>query len=231
MDKRKNYYIVLDTETTPLDSTIEDVSPKNMLVYDVGFAVVDKKGNVYESYSYVIEEIFCQANLMENAFYKSKMPLYIKDIANGNRILESFQIVISKLFSTFKKYNCKAIMAHNALFDYYSITYTAKYIFGSPKAYVFPYNFPFWDTLKMSRDVLKTRKTYRNFCEKHNLMTKHKVPQPQMKAETIYKYLTQNPNFVESHTGLEDVMIEKEIFSYCINSHKKMRKELFTNKK
>ena len=48
VDKRKTYVIVLDTETCPLDKDMEEVTPSNMFVYDVGMAVVDKKGNVYE---------------------------------------------------------------------------------------------------------------------------------------------------------------------------------------
>ena len=48
IDKRKTYIIVMDTETCPLDRDFEGVLPSNMFVYDIGWAVVDKKGNVYE---------------------------------------------------------------------------------------------------------------------------------------------------------------------------------------
>lgn len=44
-----------------------------------------------------------------------------------------------------------------------------------------------------------------------------------MKAEVIYKYISGNNDFIESHTGLEDVMIEKEIFAKCCRQHKKMK--------
>jgi hypothetical protein len=33
--------------------------------------------------------------------------------------------------------------------------------------------------------------------------------------------------FKESHTGLEDVLIEKEILCYCYAKHKKMVKEMW----
>lgn len=58
-------------------------------------------------------------------------------------------------------------------------------------------------------------------------MTKHKTPRPQVKAEVIYKYISGNYDFVESHTGLEDVLIEKEILAYCFRKHKPMRKKLY----
>jgi hypothetical protein len=59
-------------------------------------------------------------------------------------------------------------------------------------------------------------------------MTKHKTPRPQVKAEVLYKYITGDLDFTESHTGLEDVLIEKEILAYCFSKHQKMRKELYT---
>ena len=74
-DKRKKYYIMLDTETCPLDKDFEGVTPFNMFVYDLGFAVVDKRGNVYESYSFVVKDIFfAEAELMKSAYYANKIP-------------------------------------------------------------------------------------------------------------------------------------------------------------
>ena len=58
IDKRKKYYMVLDTETCPIDREFKDVDAKNMLAYDIGYCVVDKKGNVYRQGSYIISEIF-----------------------------------------------------------------------------------------------------------------------------------------------------------------------------
>jgi hypothetical protein len=42
-------------------------------------------------------------------------------------------------------------------------------------------------------------------------MTKHKYPQPQKKAETLCRFLRNDTDFVEEHTGLEDSLIELEI--------------------
>ena len=36
IDKRKKYFMVLDTETCPIDRKVEGVTPENMLVYDIG---------------------------------------------------------------------------------------------------------------------------------------------------------------------------------------------------
>ena len=46
-------------------------------------------------------------------------------------------------------------------------------------------------------------------------------------AEILYRYLTRNNDFIESHTGLEDVMIEKEIFVECIKRNPEINGELW----
>ncbi len=79
----------------------------------------------------------------------------------------------------------------------------------------------------MAADTICKQKSYRRFCEENGYMTKHKAPRPQMKAEVIYRYISGNNDFVESHTGLEDVMIEKEIFAKCWRQHKAMKHSFY----
>ena len=79
----------------------------------------------------------------------------------------------------------------------------------------------------MAHDTICKTKGYRSWCEENGFMTKHAKPRPQEKAETIYRYLIGDENFVESHTGLEDVLIEKEIFAHCMRQHKPMRRLAF----
>ena len=81
--------------------------------------------------------------------------------------------------------------------------------------------------MKMAVEVVATMPTYKRFCEENGYMTKHKTPRPQVKAEIIFRYITGNYDFEESHTGLEDVLIEKEILAYCFRKHKKMNKKLW----
>ena len=53
--------------------------------------------------------------------------------------------------------------------------------------------------------------------------------QLKMTAEILYRFISGNEEFDEEHTGLADVMIEKEILAYCYRQHKKMRKKLWEN--
>ena len=58
MDKRINYLIGLDTETCNGILVGEKLDLSQSLVYDLGWAVCDKKGRIYKTRSFVIADIF-----------------------------------------------------------------------------------------------------------------------------------------------------------------------------
>lgn len=226
MDKRINYKIVIDTETCPLDRNFEGVVPSNMFAYDIGWAVVDKRGNVYEQRSFVNADIFLdEKNLMKSAYYANKIPNYWEDIKNGSRILTSYHKIRNQFLQDVKDYGVKEVYAHNMRFDYGTLNNTSRWITKSNSRYFFPYGMEICDTLKMARDVLKQMPTYEKFCRANGYITKNN--QCRFTAEVIYRYITKDTDFVESHTGLEDVLIEKEILAYCYRQHKKMRRLLW----
>lgn len=228
MDRRISYIIVLDTETCPLDKDFQGVTPFNMFVYDIGWAVVDKRGNVYETKSYITKEIFYgEKALMNSAYYANKIPRYMEDIKNGTRVVETWYNIRNDLAQTMKRYNTNIVCAHNARFDDGATKNTQRWLTKSKYRFFLPYGTIVWDTMKMALDVVAKTPSYRAFCEENGYMTKHKTPRPQVKAEVLYRYMTGDNEFVESHTGLEDVLIEKEILAYCFRKHKKMRKELY----
>lgn len=219
---RKQYYLVYDTETA---GTLE-----NPFVYDLGFAVIDRQGNVYEQCSLVIKEIFHDNwELLKTAYYSEKLPNYLKELLTGEREMVTFKEAKDLIAATCEKYNIKAIMAHNAYFDYKATRNTQKFLTDGKYCSFLPYGIELWDTMKMAKDVIATKKSYIDFCVENGYMTKHKKPRPQTKAEVLYKFISGNNDFVEDHTGLADVMIEKEIFTYCIKQKKAMRRKLFKN--
>lgn len=228
IDKRKKYYVVLDTETCPIDKDFEGVSASNMFVYDCGFAVCDKKGNIYEEYSFVNRDIFFgEKSLMKSAYYADKLPQYYRDIKSGKRKIASLYEIRNTLSEVMKKYNTKIVIAYNARFDDTALNTTQRWETKSKYRWFLPYGTIVWDSMKMVQDVVAKTPTYVKFCNENGFMTKHKTPRPQIKAETVYRYITQDTDFIESHTGLEDVKIETVIFAYCMAKHKKMRKALY----
>lgn len=225
---KKNYYVVLDTETCNGIMVNNKLDLSCSLVYDIGWAIVDKKGEVYEKRSFIIKDIFYdEKSLMKTAYYAKKIPMYLKEIKEKKRQVEKYFYVKKALKQDCKKYYIKAIIAHNAAFDVNAVNTTQRWLTKSRYRFFLPYGIEIWDTLIMAQDTIGQERGYKHFCERHGYMTKHKIPRPRLTAEILYKYITGDYDFIESHTGLEDVLIEKEIFAACMKKHKKMRKRLY----
>ena len=226
IDKRIDYVIVLDTEACPIDKTLEGVHADNMFTYDIGYAVCDKHGKVYLTRSFVIADIFYgESDLMKSAHYNKKLPQYHRDIENGTRKVVSFAKACKTFREDMRTYNVSKVFAHNHRFDVTALNITSRWVSKSAYRYFYPYGTKLYDTMNMARQVIATTPTYRAFCEREGYMTKN--GRPQVKAEVIYKYITGNYDFNESHTGLEDVLIEKEIMTYCYRKHKAMNGKLW----
>lgn len=227
MDKRIKYMIVLDCETAPLDRSCTQVNPWNMFVYDLGWAVVDKRGKVYAQRSFVNKDIFLdESDLMKSAYYANKLPQYWADIKSGKRILSSFYFIRKTLKEDIEFWGVTEVYAHYMQFDYGALTNTQRWLTKSKYRYFFPHNVEICDTLKMARQVIGQMPTYQRFCQENGYMTQG--GQCRFTAEILYKFITKDLNFKESHTGLEDVLIEKEILAYCYKQHKKMERKLWS---
>lgn len=227
MDKRISYKIVVDTETCPLDKELESVTPSNMFTYDIGWAVVDKRGKVYKTASYVVADIFLdERNLMKSAYYADKIPNYWKDIREGKRKLATWNTIRKQFINDIKEYNIKQVFAHNMRFDHGTLNNTERWLSKSKYRYFFPYDIEICDTLKMARDVIGKMPSYKRFCKENELMTKNN--QCRFTAEALFRFISRDADFAESHTALEDVLIEKEILRYCYKQKKKMRIHCFS---
>ena len=135
-------YLIIDTETA------NDIDCP--LCYDISFAVIDRNGRIYTKYSFVVQEIFRhERDLMLSCYFAGKLPQYEADIENGTRLLRSICDIREVLHKVAKNFNARAIMAHNALFDYRALNNTIRYITKSKTRYFLPYNLEIWDTLKM----------------------------------------------------------------------------------
>lgn len=226
IDKRKTYILVIDTETANGTVTKEGKTDfRDCQVYDFGYAVIDKRGNVYDTGSFVNSQIFEKNYFMESAYYAEKIPQYKEDIKSGKRILTDWFNIKQEVKRICDLYNIKAICAHNAAFDVRACNSTQRYLTKSKFRYFFPYGIEIWDSLKMARDVILKQPTYIRFCEKNGYTTT--TGKPKATAEILYRYIILDNDFIEKHTGLEDVLIEKEIIAYCFRQKRKMRKCLY----
>lgn len=212
-------YLMFDTETT------NDIECP--LCYDFGYSVIDKEGKVYKKGSYVVADVFLDKNLMASAYFADKIPQYWADIRNGTRQLRKWKTIKAKIKKVMRKYDITYVVAHNTRFDYKSTTTTQRYLTCSKWRYFFPYGTQYLDTLKMARQIFGADEDYIKFCTDHNFLTS--LNKPKLTAEVLYRYITNNPTFVECHTGLEDVEIEMQIFLECIKRNPQVEGRLWAD--
>jgi DNA polymerase III epsilon subunit-like protein len=197
---------MLDTETA---NSLDDP-----LCYDIGFAVIDEDGTIYDEKNFVVADVYLNKELMSSAYYAEKLPQYEEELEKGIRTMAKLSTIRKELAKIMREHNTNIVVAHNARFDYRSTNKTQRYITKSANRYFFPYGTEIWDTLKMAREVLKTDKEYENFCYENGYLTKRGCRR--YTAEILYRFFSGDNEFVEKHTGLEDVYIEKVIFSECM---------------
>lgn len=217
MSRKKEYFLIVDVETC---NTLEEPLP-----YDIGYCIADRDGTIYLERSFIVAEIFCDlAETMKSAYYAEKIPMYWEQIKNKERVVKTYTAIRQTVIEDMKKYNVKKVGAYNASFDKKALNNLTRYVTKSFNRYFFPYNTEFFCIWNMACQVLMARKTYIDFAiknglisEKGNLFTN---------AECCYKYIKNNLDFAEAHTGLEDVRIETEIMAECFRRHKKMEKSI-----
>ena len=206
MIEKTDRVMIIDTETTnDIDCPI---------VYDVGFEVFDLCGNTFASESFVNADVFLDKSLMESAYFAEKIPAYWDDIQNGKRRLAKWSTIKRSIRQICEAYGVRYVCAHNAMFDNRALNTTQRLITTSKYRYFLPYGVEWLDTLKMARQILKNDSAYGEFCYNNEYLTSRGVRR--YTAEIIYRFLSGDNSFEESHTGLEDVKIERKIFEFCL---------------
>ena len=210
-------YLFMDSETAETNMIDGQLDVTNGQVYDLGLMVIDENGKVYDQISLVNEDVFFgMPQSMQEAYFADKIPQYLEDMRKGKRkIVNSWQMY--KIFTEMcQKYEVVAVVAHNAFFDVKVLNATMRYQTKSRVRWFLPWGTEIIDTLKLARNTFGKDPQYVQWCKDNGYMTKHETPRPRFTAEVLYRYITGDNSYEESHTGLEDVTIEKEIFLKCM---------------
>lgn len=217
MSRKKEMYLVIDTETC---NTLEQP-----LVYDIGYAICDRFGDIMIERSFVVAEIFLDCkDVMKSAYYAEKIPQYWEDIKNGTRELKSLFNIRKQIKADMKKYNVRKVGAYNMGFDRRALNNTIRYCSKSFLRWFFPFGTEYFCIWHMACQVVMNTTSYVKFAVQNGFVSD--AGNIQTSAETCYRFLKDEPNFMESHTGLEDVRIEVEILAECYRKHKKMEKSI-----
>ncbi len=203
------YVMIIDTETA---NTIDQPLP-----YDFGWAVVDTEtGEIVDQHSYVCAEIFLDKELMTSAYFAEKVPHYWDDIKSGKRQLKKFLNIRRELWNCLKTFNIKHVGAYNMGFDKRASNNDTRYLTSSYLRWFFPFKVELFCIWHMACTSFLNTSDYIQFALDNGFVSP--AGNIQTSAECAYRFLTNDPEFEESHTGLEDVLIETAIFLNCLKT-------------
>ena len=250
IDRRKKYYLILDCETAtlPYASNFEEAQKKNIaiakpLIYDLGWQVIDRNGNIYKKKSFIISEIFSVPQVFNTAYYAHKRPIYLERLKKGETILTDWNTAITELIEDMQY--VESVGAYNSMFDFKkAIPFTELYIqkLYSPDFYkweqmqnelckkiaygnnrqntkdfertVFRFRdnvYDLFDVWGLSCEHIMNTKEYKQMCIDNGWQTASKK-YFKTSAETCFRYFSKELEFEESHTAIDDTIIESELF-------------------
>lgn len=134
--KPRKLYLVCDTETATLpfaDTIAENAREKKViaiqkpLVYDIAWHIIDRKGNLYASHSFLVAETFAVPSVFNTAYYKDKRPIYIERLENGETCVMPWHEIMKVFVKDLAV--VQYVAAYNSMFDYKkAIPFTELYI-------------------------------------------------------------------------------------------------------
>lgn len=206
---KKKKIIILDVETN-----------NNQQVFDIGLVVGDLYNHIYQQEQYIIKEVF-----NEKLFWEKKRPEYEQVIKDSNHPakLVTAQQAFAKIENIIKKYDIKEVYAYNASFDATALDNLAREF----NCYN-PINDLEINCLWLwSAITILQQKTFKKWALKNNCLTEK--GHFKTSAETVYSYIINKAEFEEVHRGLEDCLIEYQIFLDCYKQRKKRVKGICYN--
>jgi hypothetical protein len=218
LSKCKRSSLLIDTETIGDITKGEKAYP-----YDIAFIQV-KNGSIYHQISYINQDIFDNEYLMNNAFYKNKIPFYKKALSSDKRyIKKQDKNILEELNAFIKSNKITYFMAYNVKFDYNSINNLFELEKNKDiknefkKLYVI-------DIWKIATDIIKMfnelYEQFMIFCYKNNYITESGL-NVQTGAECMNRFVNNDTTFEECHTGLEDTFCELNILQKMLWYYKK----------
>lgn len=192
---------VFDTETTSLEKPF---------CYNIGYLVIDTDtSTTLARRSYIVEQVWHNLPLFETAYYANKRPLYVSAMKSRRCIMDKFGYICQQMIRDFKAFEVENAFAYNSAFDEKVFRFNCDWF-----KCINPFdNIPVKDIRGFVHHFL-IDDDYKDFCEQHEYFTD--TGNYSTTAETVFRYLVKNPNFIEEHTALMDAEIEYDILWSCI---------------
>ena len=134
---KEKHYLILDCETATLDFANEiaqgdeekkkKIAIARPLIYDIGWTITNRKGNIIRKKQYLIAEIFSVPAIFKTAYYQDKRPIYLDMLRKGETTIKPWLEVAEELIRDMIE--VEAVGAYNSMFDFKkAIPFTELYI-------------------------------------------------------------------------------------------------------
>lgn len=196
------YALIYDTETTSIEKPF---------CYNIGYVVLDtdSKEPVLKE-DFVCEQVWHNTMLYTTAYYADKKEQYIKAMRSRKTQMEKFGYICRRMARIIKEFDIHEAYAYNSSFDERVFEFNCdwfKCINPFDNVKVLDIRGYFHEIL--DDNYIKWAEENSKFTESGNYSTT---------AEDVYRYLTNNLDFIESHTALSDSEIESDILVYCLEN-------------
>lgn len=200
----KNIYCTLDTETVG-----GATNPTGM--YNLGCVIHDKDGNIYATTSMLVMEHY--EEIRHDEYAKRNFPIYAERLSRGEMTAVATEAeALSVVRNLCHFYGVKYVMAYNSGFDF--VKTICRDLLDE---------FEFIDLYLMALQTITHQRGYERFCHENEFISRS-GKSCATSAESVYAYITGNPDYTEEHTALSDALIEMAIFVKCYSLHKRFTK-------
>jgi len=209
MTIKKLCILTLDTETIGLEGH----------VYDIAYAIHDKKGNIQETKNYLIREIMTDGQKMTGAYYSKKtFTDYIPMLDSGDIKLINWQKMQKIFLNDLIDYNVDILAAYNLAFDSRALRETNTLLTGGKK--FLENKIDLLDIWRFACLTILNQKAYKWLADANGWRSD--AGNYRTTAEHAFRYISNQNDYIENHTALDDVIIEVGILAECYRQKKKV---------
>jgi len=219
---KEKSFLVGDTETVGLG--------KRALVFDFGYVIATRTRILLER-SFLIREIITNPKVMLFALldehwrqsFGGKIFSHYIPALNANRLdVYSWDDAVNILRDDMRTHGVDVFSAFNLKFDMGALGRTQEFIKSGGK--VLDYRPDLLCLWQFSCETVCRSPLYHETAQRLGVENGWitEAGNVRTNAEKVYAYLTQQPDFVESHTALEDAQIETEILQRLLAKKKRI---------
>lgn len=215
-------FLVADGETTGLGN--------HAFLFDFAYVIATRKKVLLER-SFLIRDILCNPRVMLGAMFNEHwrdmmgaklFTEYVPGLNRGEMRLYSWREVVETLRDDMQTFNVDVFSAYNLDFDMRALAATHAHLEQPGKVLAYrPDLLCLWN---FACDTVCNTPTYHAVARQMGPDTGWitEAENVRTNAEKVYAYLSNNWNFVERHTALDDAQIETEILQRLLAKKKRI---------